>query len=92
MASLELNGTDLKKSELIKQLSSILEVLNNCPDSMIFRVNLDIEAVDPRFIEVINLILSTKKQINESLVENLDLDSDEISKKIKETLNTFKDI
>jgi len=48
MATVEINTTEIGKSNLIKKITEVLSIITACPDNMVFKIKLELDGVDMR--------------------------------------------
>ena len=66
MATVEYIVTEVNKKILIQRFQFILSIISNCPEDMLFKIDLQLDAVDRRFGQVAEMISSIQSQTKSS--------------------------
>lgn len=87
MGTFSYKATEEKKDKFYKDLSVLLQIIENCPDDMLFQADIEVNGIDPRFAEVASTIINNRNnhQKMDSPFSNINID--EIKENLKKTFH-----
>jgi len=88
-STIQYTGMNISKDEFVKQLGLFTQIIQHCPDNMIFRVNIEADPIDQRFEKIAGIVLKANQETKE--IKEEEILSAEDLKRVEEGLQIFKD-
>lgn len=89
-ATIQYTGTNITKDEFLKQLGLFTQIIQLCPDNMIFRVEIEADPIDQRFDKIADIVLKSNQEAEKVEQEQHGFSEKDLER-ITQGLQAFKD-